>query len=382
MSGICLFTRSWKSGAGWFAQELAQALGAQGAEVVFVAPPAEPANREPSHPGVRRVKPPRELVGSATWLRKFAVSSARVVLSCWAVLMARRRCKVFIASIPEPLLFTIPLFLLLRLTSAHVIYVVHDAVPHAWKFRGPLLAVEKFGHALSYRLASTLVTLTQSAKDDLVKIFGIAEEKISIIPHGVYKIEGLAPIPASDTLLIFGTLRKNKCVLECIEAIQLLRSEGYPTKLVVAGAPYKNEKEYWDECQRRIQCRSEGIEVHARFLSDDDLGPLFSRIDAVLLAYQGFSSQSGVAVLTALSGRPVIGTLAGGLGELYRQGMALEIVTAPVDVQAVVDAIKSFYARPTEEWQRASNEARDRLAEHLSWENIAKRYIALVQLSA
>lgn len=381
MPEICLMTKSWRSGSAWVAQMLAQAIAQQGARIAFIAPLADPGEREPSHPNLVRIRPPRELVGAQPKLKRIIVSLSRIGTSLLQTLKLRATTRNFIFSIPEPLVFTLPLFALLRLTGGRVIFIVHDSQPHAWSLPTSMRRIERGGHALSYRLASSLVALTPTVKDALVRDFAISPEKVHVIPHGPFALDEASPIPGSGRLLIFGSLRRNKSVLEVIEGVKLARRRGAETTLVLAGEPLKQEAGYWDECLKAISEDPEGFDVREGFLPDEALPELIATVDAFVLAYQNFNSQSGVGVLAALAGRPVIGTRSGGIDELFACGLSGRIIEGNVSAQSIATAILAFTARDIEEWRGEASEGVLRIAQTLRWDKIADDYIALCRKS-
>lgn len=371
-------TKAWRSGAAWVAQMIAQAIAEQGATIAFVSPKAEPASREPSHANLMRIVTPRELVGHHGRARRATASLARIFSGLSAVCRLRFTTRNFIFSIPEPLLFTLPLFALLRLSGARVIFIAHDAEPHAWAFGERLKAVEHGAHALSYRLASTVVALTPTVRDALIKDFAVPRKKIVVIPHGPFSIGHVEPLPGHGRLLIFGSLRRNKSVLEAIQAVVIARRAGQDVTLVLVGEPLKEEGPYWDQCRAAIEADPQGFDVTVGFFPDEALPELIGGVDAFLLAYRNFNSQSGVGVLAALAGRPVIGTRSGGLGELFDRGMAgiVSQGTAPEDIAA---SIAAFYQRSPADWRKQAGDGALRVASSLHWDRIADQYIRIAR---
>lgn len=377
MPGICLSTKSWRSGSGWFAQLLALAIAEAGASIAFVAPLAEPAEREPAHPNLERLILPRECVGGEGWARRRLASARRVLAGVAALARLRFTTGIFMFSIAEPLVVSLPLFALLRLSGAQVILIVHDAEPHAWKLPPPLRFIERQALQTSYRLATRLVCLTHAASTVLAENFGIDRSRVEVIPHGAFPVPGVPPLPASRCLLAFGTIRRNKRLREVIEAILDLRRRGFDVRLVIAGEP--DDDAYWRECRAVIARDPAGFSVRLGFLPEAELPDLLAGVDALVLAYEEFSSQSGVAVLAALAGRPVLSTGSGGLAELAARGLAVETIAGPVTGATVANAIVRFYERPVEEWRVAACTGRTSVAAALAWPAIGAAYVALAR---
>ncbi|NNM71282.1 glycosyltransferase family 4 protein [Enterovirga aerilata] len=379
MPEICLVSKVWRSGTGWYAQLLAEAIAGAGATVAFVSPLASPEAREPSHPNVTRIVVPRELVVPAMRPARVMASLRRSLTSTLRTALLRGSTRVFIFTIPEPLPFTVPLLLFLRATGARIIFVVHDPEPHAWRFAGALRSVERIVHDLIYGLAQRLVVLAPAGARVLEQSFGIQPSRISVVPHGPFAVQGVGPVPGSGRFLCFGTIRRNKNVLEAIRGVKLARARGLDVRLLIAGEPHPLEREYWDECLSEIARDPDGFDVDLRFVRDEDLPGILSGIDAFILAYDNFESQSGVAVMAAVSGRPVIGSRSGGLADLFAAGMAGEEILGPVGPASIADAIDRFAALPAAEWQVRASAAAARVSTSIAWGGIGRTFVDLAR---
>lgn len=380
MPEICVMTKSWRYSAGWIAQMISQSIAERGVSIAYIAPMAEPVEREPRHVNVLRVATPRERVGTSSGKVERALASlARIGSGMWHTLRLRASTRSYIFTIPEPLLFTLPLFALLRVSGARVIYIVHDAQPHAWSLPMRWRWLERAAHGCAYRLASVIVTLTPSVGSALTKEFGVAPSKITTIPHGPLAVGEVEPIPGSNKLLIFGALRRNKGILDAIRGVLLARQQGSAVRLVLAGEPLKQEPGYWEECTLAMAEDPDGFDVRVGFVPDAQLPALISEVDAFVLAYRDFDSQSGVGVLAALAGRPVIGSRVGGLAELFDLGMAGKPLSAPITSQSFADAVVEFYAQDTEYWRTAAEAGKTRVGLTLRWDSIADAYIRVAR---
>ncbi|WP_158266841.1 glycosyltransferase [Alsobacter soli] len=377
VSRIVLMSKVWRSGTGWYAQSLANAIAQIGHDITFISPRALPEEREPAGPHLIRVFVPRELVSEGSRFRKGLASLWRIFVGSVAVARRWPRTTSYIFTIPEPLPFTLPLFLYIRAMRGRLIFVVHDVEPHAWRFRGGLRRLEAGAHALSYRLATHLVVLTSAAKARAVAQHNIDPAKITVIPHGAFPLAVQTPMPGSRVLLSFGTVRRNKNILETIRGVHLARRRGTDVRLLVAGEPHPHEPDYWQICKEAAALDQDAILFADGFIPDAEVPQLLARVDALVLAYADFSSQSGVAVLAGVNNRPVIATTAGGLQDLFDQGLAGELVATPVTAEAIADAIVRFYEVPVETWQDRADVAAQLLRRALSWDKIGASFIAL-----
>ncbi|KFL27076.1 hypothetical protein JP74_09190 [Devosia sp. 17-2-E-8] len=375
MAEICLSTKTWRSGAAWFNQQLVASLAEAGASVAYIAPLALPEDREPNQPNVERHIVPRELTDGPKLRRRIA-SLRRITTGLYLTLMQRWSTRTFILSIPEPLLFTLPLLILLRLSGARILLVVHDAKPHAWSLPIWLRSLEWLALWLLYRLATDLVCLTRATAEALTQHFSVRGQKLTIIPHGAFRLGPAAPLPGNGNLLAFGSIRRNKGIREVIEAVLKCRAAGRNLRLTIAGEV--TDKAYWRECQSLVARRPEAFDLRLGFVPDEDVPNLLAKSDAVVLAYTDFASQSGVAVLAALAGRPVIATRSGGLDELFERGMAGETIACPIP-DDIAAAFIRFYDRPIAEWSAHAEVARVRIESTLDWASIAGQYLRLIR---
>jgi len=379
---VCLFTKVWREGTGWYAQALAQGLAEAGANVIFIAPAADPPEREPSHPRVRRVQTPRERVdGAARWVRVWA-SARRIAGGLAALAQARRASARFLFSIPEPLIVTNLTLLALRLSGAKVTFIVHDPLPHAWALPGWLRWLERGGHHLSYRLANRLIVLTSAGRNKLISTFGIPPGRIAVVPHGAFVLDHAQAKPPRPLerrrLLAFGTIRANKGLLAAIEAVKALRAAGEPLTLHIAGAPDRREPGYWQACQAAIAADPAGFACEIGFVPETRLAELAEAADAFLLPYaESFASQSGVAVLAGLSGRPVLATPAAA-GDLFGLGLA-GVAIEGGSREAIMAAIRSWRGAPPGAWEERCGEAAARLADRLAWDRVGKDILATLE---
>jgi len=375
---ICFQTKAWGEGAGWFAQELAAGMAKAGAEIIYVAPYAVPAEREPRNPHITRSVSHRERQSGSKIARVFS-SLKRVLDGYTGCLKARARTRNYLFSIPDPLPFFIPLQLALASLEARQFLIVHDAVPHTWVGREKLPRWQRLGLWISYRLATHLIATTSDCRDVLHARFDVPLQRISVLPHGAFDLGTPSDLPGTGNLLIFGSLRRNKRVLESIQAVQLSRQRGARVTLTIAGVPDRADPAYWQQCQAQIAAAPDGITTEIGFIPDERIPELIAQCDAVLLPYRDFSSASGVAILMASSQRPLIATSTGGIRDLFELGMSGIPLAENADVEAIADAIGAFFGRPISEWNAEAAASRDILLRELSWATIGQRYIEIMR---
>jgi glycosyltransferase involved in cell wall biosynthesis len=251
-------------------------------------------------------------------------------------------------------------------------------LPHAWTLPEALRFLQKWCIGLSYRLATVLMPTTRGATAELIDVFGITPERIEIVPHGAYLIEKTAPPNDLKSLLVFGTLRRNKGVLEAIQAVQKCRREGIQCTLKLAGSPDKLDNGYWASCEQQISKAPEGISTEIGFIPDERIPDLIAQSDAVLLPYRDFTSQSGVAVLMISGLRPVIASSVGGIKDLFDIGMVGMPLSERPDVDELAEAIKTFFQTSSHIWYKRCVDAREQVNSNIGWQAIGRRYSEII----
>jgi len=376
---ICLYTRAWRSsGTGLFAAELAQGLAGTGTPLTFIAPRNQEERFERVRRGLARWRPPHERPGAGRIGNIFR-SLSRMLCGLAMLLAARFTHRLFIVTIPDPLLFSIPVIALLRLSGARIIWIAHDPLPHAWHLPRWLRKMERGAHEACYRLSQSIVVLSGPTRAAMEREFPGLSDRVSIIEHGVFPVEGIGPLPGEGRLLLFGSLRRNKGIVEAMRGVIAAHMQGCPVRAVVAGSPSRDEPDYAGEIRALAATAPDAIELRLGYVDDDSLRDLLQSCDALILAYTEFSSQSGVALLAASNARPIIATQAGGIGALIAEGMPCAIIEQPVSADAIAAAVRRFAERPAAQWREEALAYRERTMELRSWTSIARHYQALAR---
>lgn len=376
---IAFYTKTWlSSGAGLFAQQLARGTADAGGDVVFVAPPAQDPAFEAPRRGLSRLASRREAQTGSRLARALA-SVGRVLSSAGNLARARMKARTFVVTIPDPLVFALPMLAMLRLSGARIIYVVHDPLPHAWKLPAALRKLENGSFAAAYKLSSALVVLSGSAASALASAYALGTRPIVVIEHGSFDLGLHSALPGAGRLLLFGTLRRNKGILEAIEGVIAARARGAAVTLLIAGAPDPIEPDYWAQCATLARQHPEAVTLEEGYVSDERLETLVTECDAFILPYRNFHSQSGVAMVAASNGRPVIASRAGGVGDLIDDGLAGVAIEEPVDGSAVADAIVAFASVTPAAWSEKAAAYQEKTNEKRAWPVIGGEYLDLAK---
>jgi len=241
-------------------------------------------------------------------------------------------------------------FLLAKTRGCRIVFTVHDPLPHRWHYPPQLRFLEVGMRRYACNLSEVLVVHNQAGREILIRQFGQAPGKIEVIPHGPMNIGKRLPSKAPDAdelrLLLFGSIRENKGIRLAIEAVRRVNSaSGVGVRLTIAGqAENSADRLYWQTCLESIDQAPEMFEVMHRYISESEVPELVERHHGLVLPYTGFVSESGVAALALTHARPILGTRAGGLGELMENsGAGIVIPTATIEgiAAAIENALKA-----------------------------------------
>lgn len=376
MGKVAFYSSAWRGGSGWFVQALAQSLADAGTDVILLAPTAEPEAREPSSPNLTRIRLGRGTAGQGGLLARIFRTLVRILANLWTLLWTRRKAKDYLITHPDWTAVLSVQMLLLRLLGARITYIVHDATPHAWTYPARLRGLEVRILRLTYGLPHHIVVLSPRTREALIHEYRLAAEKVTVIPHGAFVPDVQSELSGNSTVLIFGMLRRNKRILESIEAINALPASS-SIRAVIAGEPHGEDREYWVDCERALSGDKGRIRREIGFVPESRVPELLAECDALLVPYEGFQSQSGVAILAAFGNRILIGTDVGGIGDLVELGLEIVPVAQPVTAASIREALLEFETLTREERRAMAARSREALGTRLDWANIAVEYQTL-----
>lgn len=254
------------------------------------------------------------------------------------------------------------IFYLLLKNKCRRIKVIHDVTPHQGEDN-------LFSRLLNYwdiHTSDDWITLTQISKEKLTTR-GIDADKIVVIPHahfGVYNKRSMEVVNNGINYRIgfWGRIYKYKGLEVLLRAYQNLCLKMPHLKLLIAGSG--NLSDY--------DISGNEIEIHNRWIADDEIVDLLLKVDIVVLPYVE-ASQSGVIPLAFSLGKPVIATNVGGLSEQVPPDCGL--IVEPNDINAIEKAVLSLYSDPLK-IKRMGESAYKYANEQLSWEKSASLFMS------
>ena len=165
-------------------------------------------------------------------------------------------------------------------------------------------------------------------------------------------------------ILFFGFIRNYKGLDLLLDAMALLPESLQDVNLLVAGEYYEDSAPY-DEIIARKQLENR-IELHTKFIPNDDVRLYFSAADIVAQPYRN-ATQSGVSQIAYHFETPMIITNVGGLSELVPHGEA-GWVCEPT-AESLAEAVVSMYEPGRIEHVRTSLKE---LKKQFSWPSMVK----------
>jgi D-inositol-3-phosphate glycosyltransferase len=267
-----------------------------------------------------------------------------------------------------------------------IVYTAHDLVPlgsHSRETREMLARI--------YERVDRIIVHSQKNKREMIDLFQIEGDRISVIPHGSYDFfraqksankntvrEALGIAKEKRVILFFGLIRRYKGLEYLVEAFEQVRAKVDNVMLLVAGKIYSGNSEEFEYYSGLIdQLRGhDDVRCVPEYVPLEKVDSYFSAADLVALPYIK-AYTSGILLAAYGAGKPVVATDTGGLGEVVEEGRSGAIVP-PRDATALANAIIDILETP------GKLEAMGRHAKYLgettySWKGIAIQTLSLYQ---
>lgn len=199
-----------------------------------------------------------------------------------------------------------------------------------------LKAVTKY----SVNNSRSIIAVSENTKKDIIEIYGINPEKITVIWHGIdiLSLHEINTKKSEDPFILFlGTKEKKKNISGLIKAFEILKDKyKIREKLVIAGGN-PDKRFYKEEKIKETLKESKVVEqiTELGFVSEEKKWELLS--SSTVLVYPSFYEGFGIPVLEAQSaGTAVVTSNVSALPEIAGKGALL---VSPGDVDELAKAI-------------------------------------------
>jgi D-inositol-3-phosphate glycosyltransferase len=213
-----------------------------------------------------------------------------------------------------------------RMVNRKVVFTIHNVMPRHQK----LCFYHKFLYRIMYYLCHEIIIHSEKGREEIVDLYGVCIQKISVIPHGDYKFflpeKQLSAEEAKSilglgienrTILFFGAIRENKGLKSILLAIPYIKEQIPDVRLMIVGEPIDNYN-FYKTVIDETHIRNEVFEK-LDYVPNEDVALYFSAGDLIVLPYHEIT-QSGILQIAYAFGKPVVATDLGGFREAVENG--------------------------------------------------------------
>jgi glycosyltransferase involved in cell wall biosynthesis len=237
------------------------------------------------------------------------------------------------------------------------------------------------------QLSNRFIVMADRGKSFLEEVYGIASEKIDVIPHGIPDLPFIDPnfnkdqfgVEGKTVLLTFGLLSPNKGIEHVIEGLPAIL-EAYPNVVyIILGATHPNVMAREGESYRlRLErlAQDRGVASHVifynRFVTLEELKEFIGAADIYITPYLNESQiTSGTLAYTFGAGKAVISTPYWHARELLAEDRGILVPFA--DPKAIAEGVKRFLSDPV--LMTATRKKAWKLGRKMIWPVVAARYM-------
>src|SRR5580692_3896108 len=236
-------------------------------------------------------------------------------------------------------------------------------------------------------LSSRFIVMAERGKRFLQEIYGVAPEKVDVIPHGIPDMPFIDPsfnkdqfgVEGKTVLLTFGLLSPNKGIEHVIEALPAIL-EQYPNVMyIILGATHPNVIAREGESYRlRLERLAEdrGVASHVifynRFVTLEELKEFIGAADIYITPYLNESQiTSGTLAYTFGAGKAVISTPYWHAQDLLADDRGILVPFA--NPNAIADGVKRFLSET--DLMTATRKQAWKLGREMIWPVVAKLHM-------
>ncbi len=232
-------------------------------------------------------------------------------------------------------------------------------------------------------LSDAVCVTSESARRRLLSDFGLDSSKVFVVPHGAHLFAPVTPPDDRPRILTWGLIRPGKGIEWMILGMKRLRDLQPPPLYVVAGVTHPHTVDAEGESYRRYleglvhrADLGDVVEFRDEYLDDAALARLVGEAKVVVIPYDTTDQvSSGVLIEAVGAAKPVVATDFPHAREMLASGAGMIVPHA--EPAALADAVGRLLTDPAA-YAEASAAAR-RLSTHLSWPQIGRRFLDVLE---
>jgi D-inositol-3-phosphate glycosyltransferase len=271
------------------------------------------------------------------------------------------------------------LFVLARMAGARIVFTAHNVLPHEDFEKQAFFMNAAFRQI--YSCSRRIISHSNFTRDELMRFFRVAGEKISVIPHGNYiffRTQELSreharqklKIPSDKKVILhFGALRYYKGVESLLKAMSLLRQRHSEAILLLAGKPMHVPDGYFQGLIAQLGLDACVI-LKAGYIPSSEIPEIFFASDLAVLPYKQIDTSGSIQLAYAFS-KPVIATRTGSMPEVLEHGIN-GLLVEPDNPAALAEAMEKILF-DNAALERMGAASFDLARERFSWQSIAQK---------
>jgi len=242
---------------------------------------------------------------------------------------------------------------LLRLMGIKVVVTMHGVVPRklARKQFADAFFIPANPIALGFGLpvltmlisasANAIIVHNQSAKNTLHEDFGVALEKIRVIPHGIgarITETRQSQHVQENTVMFFGNITPSKGLETLISAFEQVRVPN--ARLIIAGGPHPRGSSYFEQIIQMVRSSSISNRITITgYVPDERIHSLFRQCSLAVFPYNFSVSSSGGLSFALQHQKPTIVTDLPTFTEIITDNLN-GLIVPPRNTKALTSAIE------------------------------------------